>query len=62
MYKEFIHSILKWGDKNNEIDSILLVGSYARNEAAPESDIDLVVIVNSKKVFTQGAQSAQRKI
>jgi predicted nucleotidyltransferase len=53
MIKEFKESIFNWGKMHNEIDSILLVGSYARHEEKSDSDIDLVVVVNSKKLFLE---------
>lgn len=51
MFKEFKKSIFNWGKENSDIDSILLVGSYARHEEKLTSDIDLVVVVNSKEDF-----------
>ena len=50
-----IHNLLKeiknWAHRNNDLDSLLLVGSYARNKARQDSDIDLVLIFNDPKKY-----------
>ncbi len=53
MLQEFINNLKEWAITNKEVESILLVGSYARNEATPESDIDLVIIVKNQKLFLE---------
>ncbi len=45
---EIKETALKLGKNVNLILCILLVGSYARNEQRPDSDIDLVVISKDK--------------
>ena len=40
-----------WAHKNNDLDSLLLVGSYASNKAHQDSDIDLVLIFNDPKKY-----------
>jgi len=50
-----IHNLLKeiknWARKNNDLDSLLLAGSYARDKAHQDSDIDLVLIFNDPKKY-----------
>jgi len=43
-HKEFMHN--EFG-----VDKIGLFGSYSRNEATPDSDIDIAVEINSKNSF-----------
>lgn len=50
-FDTFIKKIKDWGLNENKIDSILLVGSYARDNAKPDSDIDLIIIVNRQSEF-----------
>lgn len=42
---KFLSSIEKWAREDKNIRSVILVGSYARNEATPESDIDLCLLM-----------------
>ena len=49
--KQFFRQVKQWASMNPEIDCILLVGSYARNTAKTDSDIDLVIISNHKMIL-----------
>ncbi|VVC75429.1 hypothetical protein AQUSIP_07190 [Aquicella siphonis] len=40
----FLDDVINWAKQNNEIIGIALVGSYARNQAKEDSDIDLVIL------------------
>jgi predicted nucleotidyltransferase len=44
-----LKKITKWAESNKAVESTLLVGSYARGEARPDSDVDLVIICNNPK-------------
>lgn len=48
-FDEFIASIKNWGELSEEINAIVLVGSYARGTAKQSSDIDLVIITTEKE-------------
>ena len=48
---KFFDEVIKWGSEEDEIFSILVTGSYARNDQTLESDIDLIIITKSKKHF-----------
>jgi len=49
MIQNLLEETKKWSHKNNDLDSLLLVGSYARNKAHRDSDIDLVLILKLKR-------------
>jgi len=51
MVQNFLKKIKNWAHKNNDLDSLLLVGSYACNKAHQDSDIDLVLIFNNPKKY-----------
>jgi predicted nucleotidyltransferase len=51
MVQNLLKEIKNWACKNNDLDSLLLVGSYARNKAHQDSDIDLVLIFNNPKKY-----------
>lgn len=40
------HAVGEHGDK---LDSVILYGSYARGEADPESDVDIMILVNEDR-------------
>ena len=50
---EFLSSVKNWAKINPDISALILVGSYARGEARPDSDIDLVIITSKPKIFTE---------
>lgn len=51
--KQFIAEFIKWAESQKEILGVLLVGSYARNSAKPESDIDLVIITDQPEIYLE---------
>jgi len=51
MVQKLLKETKNWAHKNNDLDSLLLVGSYARNKAHQDSDIDLVLIFNNPKKY-----------
>lgn len=48
----FLSSVEKWVKQNEDIKSLILVGSYARGEAREDSDVDLVIITSNPDVYT----------
>lgn len=48
---EFISNFTEWAADQPEIIAIVLIGSYARGEAGPDSDIDLVVVTTAPEKF-----------
>ena len=51
MLQNLLKEIKNWAHKNNDLDSLLLVGSYARNKARQDFDIDLVLIFNNPEKY-----------
>ncbi len=49
--QQFIAEFTRWAEVQDEILGVLLVGSYARNSAKPDSDIDLVIITNKPEIY-----------
>ena len=41
MRSGFLNEIINWGENDALIDSVILVGSYARGTETNESDIDI---------------------
>lgn len=47
-FDDFIDRVKEWGENTSSIDSIVLVGSYARGTNKPTSDIDLCILTTEK--------------
>ena len=45
--EKFLNEVVSWGSKQDLVLGISLVGSYARNTARPDSDVDLVILANN---------------
>lgn len=52
----FINEVKQWTETNPDITGLALVGSYARNEARADSDIDLVLITSQPRDFIDGPE------
>lgn len=48
---EFIKQVTKWAEKHPDISGALLVGSFARGNAQPESDIDICLLTSKTDQF-----------
>lgn len=48
---EFLEQVRKWGRNTTDISAVILVGSHARGEARPDSDIDLVIIAETSEKY-----------
>ena len=46
-----LKEVRKWAESRPEILGVALVGSYARNEARPDSDVDLVLLASRPQEF-----------
>jgi predicted nucleotidyltransferase len=48
---EFLNSVIVWATNQPGISGVALVGSHARGEAGPDSDIDLVLLCTDPQMF-----------
>ncbi|RKT09644.1 nucleotidyltransferase-like protein [Streptomyces sp. 1114.5] len=49
--QEVIDRITRWATTRRDIVGLLLVGSYARNAARPDSDIDIVLLTTDQTQY-----------
>ena len=47
--EKFLKDIKQWAENEEQVESIIVVGSYARGTYKKTSDIDLVIITSNKK-------------
>lgn len=51
---DFIEDFMRWSRRRRDIRAVALVGSYARMQANPASDVDLVIVTTDpQKYLTQ---------
>jgi predicted nucleotidyltransferase len=48
---DFIEDFMRWSRRRRDIRAVALVGSYARMQANPSSDVDLVIIANDPQKY-----------
>ncbi len=48
---EYITKVSEWAKDSGEVISLALVGSYARNQARPDSDIDFMILCGDKNAL-----------
>jgi UTP:GlnB (protein PII) uridylyltransferase len=53
--EDVIHRVTRWAADRDDIVGLLLVGSFARNAARPDSDIDLVVLTHDTTRYPDSA-------
>ena len=49
--RAFLQSIVEWAKNEPYLMALALVGSYARGEANPESDVDLILLLRNPKEY-----------
>jgi predicted nucleotidyltransferase len=47
----FLDKVKLWAETKPDIIGLVLVGSYARNEARPDSDLDLILLASQPQEF-----------
>jgi predicted nucleotidyltransferase len=52
----FLRHFSRWASTQDDIHAVALVGSYARNTAREESDVDLVIIVKRPQAFLRNTE------
>lgn len=48
MFEEFISKLKEYAENTSHIESVLIVGSYARETNKENSDLDIVIITSNK--------------
>ena len=48
-----LNDLTKWAESRPEILGVALIGSYARDEATVDSDVDLVLLTSAPKEFIE---------
>ena len=49
--RAFLESVVEWAKKEPGLMALALVGSYARGEASPESDVDLILLARQPEEY-----------
>ena len=49
--EQIISQVTRWAAQRPDVVGLLLVGSYARNAARPDSDIDLVLLTSDRSRY-----------
>jgi len=49
--RAFLQSVVEWAKNEPDLMALALVGSHARGEASPESDVDLILLLRSPKEY-----------
>ncbi|MFD9561360.1 nucleotidyltransferase domain-containing protein [Streptomyces sp. NPDC059994] len=52
---EITGRITRWATNRQDIVGLLLVGSYARNAARPDSDIDIILLTTDQAQYSDNA-------
>lgn len=47
----FLSEVKKWSEQKEDIKALILVGSYSRNKARIDSDVDLVIITTKPHIY-----------
>jgi predicted nucleotidyltransferase len=54
--KDLLNTVVKWAENKPEILGVALVGSYARDQAKIDSDVDLVFLTSTPNELTEGIE------
>jgi len=52
-FKEYLNQVKDWGENENLIKAIILVGSYARGTQKESSDVDLCILTDEKEMMVE---------
>lgn len=53
--QKFLFNLTNWANSSHDIQALIMVGSYARGEAKPDSDLDLVIITTNPDFYLSNA-------
>jgi len=48
---DFLKSLVEWAKNEPDLLALALVGSHARGEASPQSDVDLILLLRNPKEY-----------
>jgi predicted nucleotidyltransferase len=54
--KDFLLGLVDWARERDELFALALVGSQARGEAKPDSDIDILLLLNDPSEYLQNLE------
>ncbi len=60
MSAAFLDAAARWAQESADIEALVLVGSWARGQNRPNSDIDLVILTEKQMDYVQGHGFAAR--
>jgi uncharacterized protein len=60
MIRKFLQAVTEWASSNAQITGVLLVGSRVRENARPDSDVDLIFIVHDHSNFVSECKWLER--
>ena len=49
--RAFLQSVVEWAKTEPDLMALALVGSHARGEASPQSDVDLILLLRNPKEY-----------
>ncbi len=58
--QNFLAGIKTWGEKQPDIQGVVLVGSHARGTARPDSDVDLVILTVKPERYINSCAFAEK--
>jgi predicted nucleotidyltransferase len=58
--REFLNAFAGWASEQPDVQGIALVGSYARDAAKDDSDIDLVLLTDQPSKYLEDSRWAER--
>lgn len=51
--REFLNSFVNWASVREDVQAVALVGSYSRDEARDDSDIDFVILTSQPENYLE---------
>jgi len=58
--RHFLGGFCRWAADQPDILAVALVGSYARNDATSDSDVDLIIVAFDPEIYLRDTSWAQR--
>ncbi len=58
--REFLNSFVNWASVREDVQAVALVGSYSRDEARDDSDIDFVILTSRPENYLEDLKWMER--